>query len=118
MTATFGPTSDHQAAVAVLKVRVRDQEPPTLRIRKFTPRAAGSILAWQAGDAGGVARVRVETRAGWTGRWESGDLVGGALGHWQASARPVGSTVCYRLQAVDYAGNRSRWKTVCGVAAG
>lgn len=118
LTATFGPTSDHQAAVAVLKVRVRDQEPPTLRIRKFTPRAAGSILAWQAGDAGGVARVRVETRAGWTGRWESADLVGGALGHWQASARPVGSTVCYRLQAVDYAGNRSRWKTVCGVAAG
>lgn len=116
VTATYVPTSKFAASVATLTLRVRDHVAPTLRIRKFAPRAAGSQVTWQAADAGGVARVVAQTRAGWSGPWRADDLIGVAAGRWSAPPRAAGP-VCYRLRAVDFAGNRSQWKTVCGVVS-
>ncbi|MGV1004169.1 MAG: S8 family serine peptidase [Candidatus Nanopelagicales bacterium] len=116
VTGQLVAAAGYSQAGASVALQVKDTTAPVFRILKFAATASGPSIKWVATDSGGVARVAIQSRAGWSGPWRPVTEIAGASAQgWTAKSLAAGSTACYRLRAVDFAGNRSKWKTICGL---
>jgi hypothetical protein len=66
------------------------------------PSGAGIALRWELHE-GGATKVAIERRAGNTGRWERIATPAAAV-QFTDNAPPQGSVLCYRVRAINNAG--------------
>ncbi|MGV1004170.1 MAG: S8 family serine peptidase [Candidatus Nanopelagicales bacterium] len=104
------------AGVASIQMKVADNTKPQARLRAVAGSAAQPRLTWRAGDEGGVAQVRVEVRRG--SRWLPQAPLPSPGPGWVATTLAASQAAdagraCYRIQAQDFAGNRSGWVKRC-----
>ncbi len=105
--ATFAGDTTYSASSGTVKVSVRDKGKPkvSLRLPKRTTPSTAPATAWSAKDRGGVRQVTVKAKVGKSG-WKRVARRAHAKGREVLPAVTRGTKVCFRVRAVDWAGNK------------